>query len=443
MSGTTTIRWDLLAFAAGLSVLSFVYGVLTTTFNIFPNSIIKSAISAAVALRQQRLAHTDRVHLIRSSHTAGGVIRHDPTGAYPGLTLLTLFTGERNIAVLVDMRGHELHRWDVVCSTVFGDEDHSVSDINRYLNSAHLFPNGDILLNFDYAGLVKLDKTSKVLWKLDEQTHHSLFVADDGFIWAPTRQLQQTRQAFAPKVAPPFYDDQILKISPEGKILKRISILKAISASGYEGILYANAWATPSVTSEDPLHLNDVEVVPGLNTKSRLFNTGDVLVSLRNLNALVTLNPDKERITWARTGPFLRQHDPDILPNGNLLVFDNRTDINQLREVRHLVDPPVFGYSRVVELEPAKGSVVWEFKGTLDQPFYSSINGMSDRLPNGNILVVEPEAGRVFEIGGTSRKDVVWEYVNSLGADHQLVGRLAFARRLDPRSLLFLDEPKS
>ena len=26
---------------------------------------------------------------------------------------------------------------------------------------------------------------------------------------------------------------------------------------------------------------------------------------------------------WAMAGPFRRQHDPDLLPNGHIMVFDN------------------------------------------------------------------------------------------------------------------------
>jgi hypothetical protein len=55
-----------------------------------------------------------------------------------------------------------------------------------------------------------------------------------------------------------------------------------------------------------------------------MFRAGDVLLSLRNLDTLVVADGRTWRIKWAMTGPFLGQHDPDFLPNGHLMVFDNR-----------------------------------------------------------------------------------------------------------------------
>jgi len=36
--------------------------------------------------------------------------------------------------------------------------------------------------------------------------------------------------------------------------------------------------------------------------------------------------------------------------------------------------------------------------------------GKNQMLPNGNVLVIEPEGGRVFEV--TSDSKIVWEYMN-------------------------------
>ena len=58
------------------------------------------------------------------------------------------------------------------------------------------------------------------------------------------------------------------------------------------------------------------------------------------------------------TGLFLGQHDPDFLPNGHLMVFDNA---GRRR--------PVAGRrSRIVEIDPATRAVVWSYDGG-DEPF--------------------------------------------------------------------------
>ncbi len=53
-------------------------------------------------------------------------------------------------------------------------------------HGVHLFPDGGLLLNFEGflfpfgGGLVKLDRDSRVVWKVARNTHHDVDVAADG-----------------------------------------------------------------------------------------------------------------------------------------------------------------------------------------------------------------------------------------------------------------------
>jgi hypothetical protein len=106
------------------------------------------------------------------------------------------------------------------------------------------------------------------------------------------------------------------------------------------------------------------------------------------------------------TGPFLRQHDPDFLPNGNILVFDNRKG-GPARE---------FGYSQILEIDPTTRRVVWSYAGSEQKPFYTDARGKQQPLPNGNILVTEAQTGRVFEVArGSGSGRIIWEWVNGIG----------------------------
>jgi hypothetical protein len=102
------------------------------------------------------------------------------------------------------------------------------------------------------------------------------------------------------------------------------------------------------------------------------------------------------------TGPFFGHHDPDFLPNGNILLYDNRLTGNQ----------PQLGYSRVLEIDARTREIVWEYVGTDEDPMYSSLGGKVQLLPNGNVLAVEPQGGRIIEIARNNGDDVVWEFVN-------------------------------
>jgi len=84
--------------------------------------------------------------------------------------------------------------------------------------------------------------------------------------------------------------------------------------------------------------------------------------------------------------------------------------------------------SRVLEYDPQTQSYPWWYPAENGTPFYSRIRGMSQRLPNGNTLIVNSEGGETFEV--TPDHEVVWSA--SCGRE------LKRARRYVPEQLAFL-----
>jgi hypothetical protein len=405
-------------FVASLCFFSFGYGVLVGAFEFFPYEFLNSAHDAYTALKEKHELYSDKVWLRKSTYPSGGVSIWDQNRAFNGLTFLTLFKAKHFTASLIDMNGNALHSWDIPYSKVWPKAQHVIfqaPDGAIDIHGAHLYPNGDVILSFDAGnypyggGLVKIDKDSKVLWSISENTHHDVNLDDDGNIWACAHYLHSSRDERFPLLNPPFYEDYILCSSPSGKVIKRISMLEAIYRSGREGILFANGGNElyPGKGDyADRLHLNNVEVLGrGLAGKFPEFNVGDILVSFRNLDTIAVIDPDRQKIKWSLTGLFLRQHDPDFLPDGDIMVFDNRKDDNGGR---------VFGGSRIVEINPLTQKVVWSYKGTKDRPFFSYVRGKQSVLPNGNVLIADSEMGRVFEVTHDKEKRIVWEYVNKV-----------------------------
>ena len=159
------------------------------------------------------------------------------------------------------------------------------------------------------------------------------------------------------------------------------------------------------ILDRDFIHLNDVEVLStDLAAAFPQFDAGDILISLRNLNLLLVIDPTTERIKWSMTGPFLRQHDPDFLSNGHISVFDNRRDDSSGDSL---------GGSRILEINPLTGAVSTVFSGSAGLPFYTETMGDHQRLENGNTLITESESGHAFEI--SPEGEIVWSYVNRWG----------------------------
>ena len=95
-----------------------------------------------------------------------------------------------------------------------------------------------------------------------------------------------------------------------------------------------------------------------------------------------------------------QQHDPSMLDNGNVLIFDNGT---------HRRDN-AFTYSRVIEVDPSTNEIVWEYQDRASLNFHSNIISGARRLQNGNTLITEGFFGRMFQV--TPEGEVVWEYIN-------------------------------
>src|SRR3546814_14819535 len=90
---------------------------------------------------------------------------------------------------------------------------------------------------------------------------------------------------------------------------------------------------------------------------------GDLLLSFREISTVAVFDPETEGIVWALPGSWLRQHDPDLLPNGDILLFDN--------EGNYAGSADGTGVSRVIEVDPATQQIVWSYVGTEDQPLGS------------------------------------------------------------------------
>ena len=106
---------------------------------------------------------------------------------------------------------------------------------------------------------------------------------------------------------------------------------------------------------------------------------------------------------WGK-GIISYPHNPSLLDNGNILLFDNG---------RYGPTPT---HSRVIEVNLSTGEIEWEYKAENPVDFYSSYIGGCERLPNGNTLICEGAMGRFFEV--TPGGELAWEYIVPFYARH-------------------------
>lgn len=331
-----------------------------------------------------------------------GIARHDERRAQPGLSFY--ISGHMPGAVLMAMNGKRLHEWKKAFYDIWPDSDADGNNVNtQYWRRAHLFENGDVLVIFEGLGIAKLDRHSRVLWASDIKAHHDLQVATDGRIYVLTREAKLIPRIHKTK---PVLEDFVTVLDKNGRVLQSVSLLESLEASDP----YVELFRRSKKKRGDIFHTNTVHLLDGrLADRIPAFAAGNVLFSILMFSTIGVLDMSAKRVVWAHQGGFLRQHDPKVLPSGNLLLFNNHKGPKR---------------SSVMELEPLSRRVVWEYEGNKQDPFYSATCGTAYRLRNGNTLVVESENGRAFEV--TPNKAIVWEYASPhrAGDNGELVATL-------------------
>lgn len=352
----------------------------------------------------------------RPATQTSGVTRHDRERAYPGINLYV--SGHGPEALLMDMDGRVLHTWRKPFEELWPDYELTGRDpilTREFFSRFHLFPNGDLLAIFEGYGIFKLDKDSGVIWENANRAHHDLFVMPDGRIYTLTREGKLERR-FSKK---PILEDYVTVLEADGTPVKSVSVLEAYEKSPFAPAL------NPMKTRGDLLHTNAIQVLDGrFAERIPAFREGNVLVSCRDISTLAVIDMESEVVVWSLGGLFHRQHMPDFVGNGNMLLFDNLGSL-----LPHLHP---HGRSSIVEFDPVTLEVAWKYEGTEESPFDSDIAGTVHRLPNGNTLIAESVGGRAFEVAPD--KTIVWEYRNPerAGENGEYVAALFDMHRFGP-----------
>lgn len=326
-----------------------------------------------------------------------GVTTYDPTRAFKGINIYN----SRNLskAHLIDMLGNIIHTWS------------ADSDDDEGWQHVEICENGDLLAIVKDKLLIRLDWNSQWKWMIKMRFHHDIAVAENGEIYSIIREDDVV---FHDGLEVPILNDSILVMSPDGLIKRKIPLFQIFKEDVPPSrLIEIHRWVSDPknqeeiakrkenlgflLTNLDPaniLHTNTVEVID--RDIDGLCRKGDLLICCLKLDLIAVIDMEDEAIIWKwGPGELDRPHHPTLLENGHILLFDNGVERR---------------YSRLVELDPLKKEVAWEYSANPPENFFSLSRGSSQRLPNGNTLITESDRGRVFEV--TPSGDVVWEFFN-------------------------------
>jgi outer membrane protein assembly factor BamB len=346
---------------------------------------------------------------VEEGEEADGVVLWDAERSYPGFNLYT--TRKLCTAELIDAAGNLINSWSV--------------EGNRYWDRSVLLPSGELLVvgsenselpaphvSDEARYVMRLDWNGTVLWKQKLRVHHDIEVSPDNrlLVLGFKRRLipEMHRQV-------PTRDDHLLLLDQQGQLLHMKSVYEALAKRPdiyqFQRIRPKALGGTPSV---DLLHLNAIEWMhrKHLFERDAIYGPDNILVCSRHQDAIFIINWPTNEVVWAwGHGVLSGPHDAQVLPAGNIIVFDNGLQRD---------------WSRVVELDPLTREIVWQYKAPDPTDFYTRGGGAAQRLPNGNTLISESSTGRAFEI--TVDGQIVWEFRNTQYSDED--ERLSIARMI-------------
>ncbi len=388
-----------------------------------------------------------------------GTTIYDPSKAYSSYVL---FTGGDNIARLIDLNGNTVHEWkDAAAHSTFIDPALIGGKRGHvFVTLETVEGRGTGLIPGRVAGHVaktigELDWDGNVVWNFGEkapggiaQQHHDWARLTNG----NTVVLANLTHAVPGFKQPQLLDDVVYEVNPAGEVVWTWIAADHLDEFGFtpEQLKLVRDAENP-----DYLHVNNLKVV-GPNhwyaAGDKRFHPDNLIFDARNANFIAIIERKTGKVVW-NLGPnyspvkneerrklpravdqIAGQHDAQIIPEGlpgagNLLVFDNQGQAGYPPAVL-----PITGGSRVLEIDPIKKEVVWQYSaedsGGPSWSFRSTHISAARRLPNGNTFIDEGQSGRLFQV--TREGEIVWEYVNPYGSSGKdaVTGRATYNRQL-------------
>jgi hypothetical protein len=310
-------------------------------------------------------------------------------------------------ARLIDLSGRELHFW-------------KQQECVRWWSAA-LMQNGDLVI----AGgrpipeapprradgrepfgrfAARIGWAGELVWMRDMRAHHQVD-------WTPSQEVlvltELQRSAGEIRRRAPalvrgadanlvFHDNALVWLSADGEVRETLSLFDAVTTGSLDfGFLPRDELLeTPSHVGL--FHANSAYAMdqPHLIGTHQLFSKDNVLVTSRNQNRIFVVDRRNRSLVWEWGRSVLQApHGATWLGNAHILVFDNGTERKA---------------SRILEVDPANGRVVWEYPNAGGVAFYSETRGLAQRLANGNTLITDSQGGQAFEV--TPAGGMVWQY---------------------------------
>ncbi len=334
-----------------------------------------------------------------------------PQGRGPAgmAVVLSRYDGDekRGVVEMVDLgSGKVVHSWrpDVEAINALSKTPERFTHLKRdygarrYMeHHPYALDDGSLVYHGMGSPLVKIDACSRVVWTVDGDFHHSIEKNAYGDFWT----IETFHPPTIPFVGEDFDDDAITKVSADGRVLFRKSAAQLLIDAGLYHVVYSH-----NKYDEDPIHLNDVQPVL---FDGPYWKKGDLFISLRNPSMIALYRPSADEVVWRRQGPWLMQHDVDIISDHEIAVYNNNA-------VAAPTGGKTVGSNDIIIYDFATGKTREPFTAGFEKNQIRTVtNGLFRLLPDGSVMVEEHDYGRLLAM--TPDGEVRWGFINRAAKD--------------------------
>ena len=360
--------------------------------------------STPASLYRRFLApHGDRRAEEQRFHGRAGLTFAESSPPSPGYLVVARNVPFPDVAGAVVVEIIDLHRRKSVHSW------RPVSDDR--LRRFNVLPDGSLLAGGGRQLTFRMDACSNVVWERPLRAHHSYERGVDGNFWSPWNVPNTT----IPHMDPDFEEDGVIRFSPAGEVLSRISLSGALMRAGHRHLLYGE----PAHAHGEAFNMNDVEPVL---QDGPFWRRGDLFVSLQVLSVVLLYRPATDEVLWLQAGPWLRQHDVDVLSGSEISVYSNNTFVDEDGDER------VWGANEIYVHDFATGETRSPWREAMRRhDVRTRRRGGATLFGGGGVMLEEADQGRVLMLSPDGEE--VWSYVNR--ASDGMVYEIQASRWLD------------
>mgnify|MGYP001498453909 CR=1 FL=1 len=296
-------------------------------------------------------------------------------------------------------------------------------DLNLY-HPILIENDSSVVLNSGYS-LIKVNSDNSINWVNNEiEFHHSINKINDSTLVVAGRPFKSIKLPFMEvdyeSYSNIYLDDSIYFVNiNNGNVEYSKSVTEILLENNLIDILLNNG-----KFSFDQIHLNDIQPVL---VDGEYWKKGDLFLSVRDLSLVFLYRPSSKEIIWYKQGPWLNQHDVDIINKETVSVFDN----NMVMGIRTInVDTKILdGYT----IEGNNRIYYYNFKNdslyTMHDDITNSNNiktytgGIYDKINDNLYFIDNQESGILY-------------FFNN----EKVLGK--FSRRLDSNNIVHLNWPR-